>query len=108
MKSITDRGLQISGFSCHNNPISPDPTEAKEADETLRKTIRLANLLDLPVVNTFSGIAGSDDTAKSLIGLLHLGQQPTLEIYDYQWNEKLIPYWQDLAEFAKEQDVKLP
>ncbi len=30
------------------------------------------------------------------------------EIYDYQWNEKLIPYWQDLAEFAKEQDVKLP
>lgn len=59
MKSITDRGLQISGFSCHNNPISPHPTEAKEADETLRKTIRLANLLDVPVVNTFSGIAGS-------------------------------------------------
>ncbi len=31
-------------FGCNNNPISPDPIEAKEADETLRKTIRLANL----------------------------------------------------------------
>ncbi|CUC88868.1 IolE protein-like protein [Staphylococcus aureus] len=80
MKSITDRGLQISGFSCHNNPISPDPIEAKEADETLRKTIRLANLLDVPVVNTFSGIAQDQMIPlKSLIGLLHLGQQPTLK-----------------------------
>lgn len=107
MKSITDRGLQISGFSCHNNPISPDPTEAKEADETLRKTIRLANLLDVPVVNTFSGIAGSDDTAKKPNWPVTPWPTAYSEIYDYQWNEKLIPYWQDLAEFAKEQDVKI-
>ncbi|HDK4400795.1 TPA: sugar phosphate isomerase/epimerase [Staphylococcus aureus] len=107
MKSITDRGLQISGFSCHNNPISPDPIEAKEADETLRKTIRLANLLDVPVVNTFSGIAGSDDTAKKPNWPVTPWPTAYSEIYDYQWNEKLIPYWQDLAEFAKEQDVKI-
>ncbi|RZH89659.1 sugar phosphate isomerase/epimerase, partial [Staphylococcus aureus] len=64
MKTITDRGLQISGFSCHNNPISPDPIEAKEADETLRQTIRVESLLAVTVLNTFSGIEGSDNTAK--------------------------------------------
>lgn len=31
MKSITDRGLQISGFSCHNNPISPDQSRSKRS-----------------------------------------------------------------------------
>jgi sugar phosphate isomerase/epimerase len=50
-------GLPPVPTSIISNPISPDPIEAKEADETLRKTIRLANLLDVPVVNTFSGIA---------------------------------------------------
>ncbi|WP_256075342.1 sugar phosphate isomerase/epimerase family protein, partial [Staphylococcus aureus] len=106
---VSDKSL--NDFIGLDNPvapnISPDPTEAKEADETLRKTIRLANLLDVPVVNTFSGIAGSDDTAKK--PNLPVTPWPTAysEIYDYQWNEKLIPYWQDLAVFAKEQDVKI-
>ena len=63
--------------------------------KTLRKTIRLANLLDVPVVNTFSGIAGSQMIPlKSLIGLLHLGQQPTLKFMIIS-GMKVDTYWQD-------------
>ncbi|MBI5974849.1 sugar phosphate isomerase/epimerase family protein [Staphylococcus canis] len=107
MEKIESRGLQISGFSCHNNPISPDKEEAQLADETLRKTIQLAALLNVPVVNTFSGVAGSDDSAKRANWPVTPWPTVYTEIYEYQWEHKLIPYWKDLAEFAKAHDVKI-
>ena len=60
LEKIQQRGLGISAFSCHNNPISPNQDHAQDAHDTLFKTIKLAALLNVPVVNTFSGVAGSD------------------------------------------------
>ncbi|MCI0528375.1 MAG: sugar phosphate isomerase/epimerase, partial [Nitrospira sp.] len=58
MEAITSRGLILSALSCHGNPVHPDKDVAKNADEVFRKTVRLANLLKVPVVNTFSGLPG--------------------------------------------------
>ena len=55
LDAVSSRGLMISALSCHGNPLSPDEAFAKESDETLVKTIHLATLLNVPVVNTFSG-----------------------------------------------------
>ena len=52
-KKIADAGLTISALSCHNNPLHPDAAIAKEADDVLRKTVRLAEQLEVPVVVTF-------------------------------------------------------
>src|SRR5574341_1874955 len=59
---LSDKNLEISALSCHNNPISPLADVAKEADELLRKTIKLASLMHVPVVNGFSGVAGGNAT----------------------------------------------
>ncbi|UXV37687.1 sugar phosphate isomerase/epimerase family protein [Staphylococcus simulans] len=107
LNKIHSRGLEISGYSCHNNPISPNPEKAREADETLRKTIELAALTNVPVVNTFSGIAGSDETAKYPNWPVTPWPTAYSDIYNWQWEEKLIPYWKDLAEYAKEKDVRI-
>ncbi|MGI2280049.1 sugar phosphate isomerase/epimerase family protein [Staphylococcus cohnii] len=107
LKSIHQRGLEISAFSCHNNPISPNQEKAKNSDETLRKTIKLASLLNVPVVNTFSGVAGSDETAKYPNWPVTPWPTAYSDIYEWQWNEKLIPYWKSLAEYAKEHKVKV-
>ena len=49
LAKLADEGLEISALSCHNNPISPLKNEAQEADELLRKTIKLASLMNVPV-----------------------------------------------------------
>ncbi|MFQ3792245.1 sugar phosphate isomerase/epimerase [Staphylococcus nepalensis] len=105
--AIHKRGLSISAFSCHNNPISPNNETAAKSDETLIKTIKLAALLNVPVVNTFSGVAGSDETAK--FPNWPVTPWPTVysNILEWQWEEKLIPYWKKIGEFAKEQGVKI-
>jgi sugar phosphate isomerase/epimerase len=71
--------LTISALSCHDNPISPNKDQAKQAQETFKKTVQLASLLDVPVVNTFSGVAGSDEKLSILTGQLHHGQQSILK-----------------------------
>ncbi|WP_271397460.1 sugar phosphate isomerase/epimerase family protein [Salinicoccus roseus] len=107
MEKFTSRGLIISAFSCHGNPISPDEAFRRESDEILRKSIRLANLMDVPVVNTFSGTPAGNETDTAVNWPVTPWPEEYSEIKEWQWKNRLIPYWQDIAELAKENDVKI-
>ncbi|MGK9045402.1 sugar phosphate isomerase/epimerase family protein [Mammaliicoccus vitulinus] len=107
MDAITQRGLEISAFSCHDNPVSPDKEHAKQAHETFIKTVELASILGVPVVNTFSGIPGSDEDSKHPNWPVTPWPTAYSEILEWQWEEKLIPYWKEAAQFAKDHNVKI-
>ena len=107
LKEITSRGLEISAFSCHGNPISPDLTFAKESHHALVKTIKLASLMNVPVVNCFSGTAGDHEGASYPNWPVAPWPNEYGEILKWQWEEKLIPYWKELGQFAKEHNVKI-
>ena len=62
---IADAGLTISALSCHSNPVHPLEAVAERDDEVLRKTLRLAELLDVPAVVTFSGCPGGGPEDKT-------------------------------------------
>ncbi|CAM4179369.1 sugar phosphate isomerase/epimerase family protein [Erysipelothrix aquatica] len=107
LQKFADHDITISALSCHNNPLSPNREEAELADKTLRDTLKLAHLLGVPVVNTFSGIPGDSETAS-------YPNWPTLswpteyqKIYKWQWETKVIPYWKDIAQVAESLDVKI-
>ncbi|MFQ6102544.1 MAG: sugar phosphate isomerase/epimerase family protein, partial [Anaerolineae bacterium] len=93
MEAITSRGLILSALSIHNNPVHPDEKVAKEADEVFHRAVRLAQLLEVPVINTFSGLpAGAPGDA--MPNWVTCPWPPHfLEMLDYQWNEVAIPYW---------------
>lgn len=107
LKAFADHSLFISSFSCHGNPISPDETLRTESDMTLRKTIKLAALMNVPVVNCFSGTAGDSEDAKQPNWPVVAWPTEYADIYNWQWENKLIPYWQEIAELAKEHHVKI-
>jgi sugar phosphate isomerase/epimerase len=107
MEAITSRGLVLSALSVHNNPLHPYQKTAGTADRGLRDAIRLAQMLGVPVVNTFSGLpAGApQDTMPNWVTCPW--PPHFLEILDYQWNQVAIPYWQETAQFAAEHGIKL-
>ena len=107
LDKIHSRGLMISAFSCHDNPISPNKEHAKKSHDTLVKTIRLAQMLQVPVVNTFSGIPGSHENSK--YPNWPVTPWPTVyeDILKWQWEEKLIPYWKKMGQFANDHGVKI-
>ena len=107
LKKVSDRGLIISAFSCHNNPISPDKVEARAGDELLRKTIKLAQLMGVPVVNTFSGTAGDNEDAKAPNWPVIPWPTAYTDIKTWQWENKLIPYWKEIGNIAAEYGIKI-
>jgi sugar phosphate isomerase/epimerase len=50
-----DKGVYISGLGYYPNPLDPDPKQAKFFVDHLKKVIKAASVLNIPVVNTFIG-----------------------------------------------------
>lgn len=101
------RGIIISALSCHDNPISPVKAEREAADALLRKTIKLASLLGVPVVNTFSGTAGSDEHATAPNWPVVAWPTVYSDIKTWQWENRIIPYWREIGLLAQAHQVKI-
>ncbi|MGD8779637.1 MAG: sugar phosphate isomerase/epimerase [Ignavibacteria bacterium] len=106
-KNIIDRGLMVSAFSCHGNPLSPDKEFAAESDKAFRDTVRLAAEMEVGVVNLFSGCPGDSEEAKYPNWVTCAWPPEFLKILDWQWEEKVIPYWKEAGAFAEKAGVKL-
>lgn len=107
LEKVESRGLMISAFSCHDNLISPNKYEANQAHETFIKTVKLAQLMNVPVVNTFSGIPGSHEYSKYPNWPVTPWPAVYSDILNWQWEEKIVPYWKEQGEFAKDHGIKI-
>lgn len=105
--AIADRGLMISALSCHGNPLHPDPVQANGFHEAWRNTLKLAELLGVEIVVTFSGCPGGSPEDK--VPNWHVCAWPTdhATSLEWQWQERVIPYWRTEAETAAAHGVKV-
>jgi len=106
-REFDDAGLTISALSCHGNPLHPDRATAQSYDEVFRKTVCLAKRLEVPVVVTFSGCPGDSDDAKHPNWVTTPWPPEFLDVLEWQWEKKAIPYWRDAAAFAADHGVKV-
>jgi sugar phosphate isomerase/epimerase len=106
-KKLADNGFSISALSCHGNPIHPDAAYAKKCQDTNEKTILLAEKLGVPVVVDFSGCPGDSDNAKYPNWVTCPWPPDFLDLLDWQWEKKVIPYWTKRAKFAADHGIKI-
>ncbi|MDA8353922.1 MAG: sugar phosphate isomerase/epimerase [Firmicutes bacterium] len=106
-KAVEDRGLMIGSLSCHGNPLTPDTAFAKESRELFQKTVKLAEKLEVPVINCFSGTPGDHEGAKYPNWPVAPWPNEYREVMEWQWKEKIIPYWKEAGQFAKDHQVKV-
>ena len=57
-KKFADKGLRVATLSCHGNPVHPNLPHAQKDIDTFRKTVLLAEMLDVKVIVGFSGCPG--------------------------------------------------
>jgi sugar phosphate isomerase/epimerase len=107
LNQIRDAGLSISSLSCHGNPLHPNKAVAQEYDEAFRKSVRLAEILKVPVVVTFSGCPGDNDNATCPNWVTCPWPPEFLETLEWQWDKKVIPYWEEAGKFAANHGVKV-
>jgi DNA-(apurinic or apyrimidinic site) lyase len=104
---LDEHDLEISALATHNNPLHPDEERASEADQELREAIELADQLDVDAVTCFSGLpaGGPNDEVPNWITAPWPPEHR--EAHEYQWEKVGIPYWQDLADHARDFGVNV-
>jgi sugar phosphate isomerase/epimerase len=104
---LEEHGMIISALSQHGNPLHPQRRIAAAAHTTWRRTIALAEQLGVPIVNAFSGCPGDSDAGRFPNWVTCAWPPEFLELLDWQWREKVIPYWRSEALVAGQHGVRV-
>jgi sugar phosphate isomerase/epimerase len=105
-KKFEDRGIRVATLSCHGNPIHPDAKHAQKDIDTFRKTVLLAEMLDVKVIVGFSGCPGGTPQDTQPNWITYRWPAEYAQMQDWQWKEKVIPYWKEAAKYAREHGIK--
>ncbi len=105
--NLEKSGLEISALSCHGNPLHPKETVAHPHDEDFRNTVRLAAELGVETVITFAGCPGDSENSVRPNWVTCAWPPDFREVLDWQWDEKVEPYWREAAGFAQKRGVRV-
>ncbi|MBE6556555.1 MAG: sugar phosphate isomerase/epimerase [Ruminococcaceae bacterium] len=97
--------VSVCALACHGNPLHPNAHIAKQFDTDFKNAVLLAEKMGVDTVITFSGCPGDHEGAKYPNWVTCPWPGDFLEILDWQWNEKIIPYWKETAAFALAHNV---
>ncbi len=97
--------VEICALAAHGNALHPDKAIAAQFDKDFRNAVLLAEKLGVDTVITFSGCPGDSENSKYPNWVTCPWPEDFLAILDWQWNEKLIPYWKEAGAFAKAHKV---
>jgi sugar phosphate isomerase/epimerase len=97
--------VEVCALATHGNAVHPDKAIAAAFDKDFRNAVLLAEKMGVDTVITFSGCPGDHEGAKYPNWVTCPWPEDFLAILDWQWNEKIIPYWTEAAAFALEHKV---
>jgi len=97
--------IEISALSCHGNPLHPQKAIAEAFDQQFRNTILAAEALGVDTVIGFSGCPGDCENSLYPNWVVCPWPDDNLRILEWQWKEKIIPYWTEMAAFAKSHGI---
>ena len=75
-------------------------------DTDMRNAVLLAAELGIDTITCFSGCAGDCPESKYPNWVTCSWPDDYMKILEYQWNDVLIPYWVNFAQFCREHGVK--
>ncbi|MBL9073034.1 sugar phosphate isomerase/epimerase [Tabrizicola sp.] len=103
LKAFADRGLEVIALNANGNPLHP--TDPKQG-QGLKDTIRVAGDLGIKTIVTMSGLPAGRDGDLMPNWVVSSWPPETQEILHYQWQEKLIPFWTEIASLCHEHGVE--
>jgi sugar phosphate isomerase/epimerase len=104
-KKFSDKNIRVATLSCHGNPVHPDPKHAAQDAESFRKTVLLAEKLDVKVIVGFSGCPGGSPSDAQPNWITYRWPPEYNEMLQWQWKEKVVPYWKGAAKYAREHGI---
>lgn len=98
--------IEISAISCHGNPLHPQKDIAEKFHNQFKNAILAAEELGIKTIIGFAGCPGDCETSMYPNWVTCPWPDDFGAILKWQWEEKVIPYWKDMAKFAKEHGIE--
>jgi sugar phosphate isomerase/epimerase len=104
LEVLERNGLELAALNCNGNQLHP--VDGERQSKVVSDTVRVAELLGVDKIVLMSGLpaGGPDDLRPNWVTCAWPLENG--EILQWQWNEKLLPYWQKLAALGKECGIK--
>lgn len=98
--------LTVSALVCAANPLHPDKAVAAAAHQSFVDTCRLAAALEVDTLVLHSGCAGDCASSKHPNFITSLRRDEDREVYMWQWERVLIPYWKSAVATATSYGIR--
>ncbi len=103
--TLKKHDVRVCALATHGNALHPNKAIAEAFDTDFKNAVLLAEKMGVDTVITFSGCPGDCDNSQYPNWVTCPWPEDFLKILDWQWNEKLIPYWKKTAAFAEAHHV---
>ena len=98
--------IEIAAISCHGNPLHPQKEIAEDYDKQFKNAILAAEAFGVETIIGFSGCPGDCENSMYPNWVTCAWPDDYGKILEWQWEKKVIPYWKETAEFAKNHGIK--
>ncbi|PRA22357.1 sugar phosphate isomerase/epimerase family protein [Pseudomonas poae] len=102
-RGFEQHNLEIIALNANGNPLHP--TQPEQA-QCLKDTIRLAGEWGIKTVCTMSGLPEGQAGDRMPNWVVASWPPETQTILRYQWEERLLPFWSEIADLAKAHGVE--
>ena len=103
--------LQISSFSCHGSPLMPDEQIAELYRFQFRQVCELMEKIGVRRMTLVAGLPEAAEGESSPAWITQQTQEPNLSFWmntlQWQWDQRLIPYWKEQGKIAADHGVTL-
>ena len=103
--------LEVSSLSCHGSPLSPNEEIASTYRFQFRQACELMEKIGLERMTLVAGLPEAVEGETCPVWITQQTQEPNLSFWmdtlQWQWDQRLIPYWKEQAKIAADHGVTL-
>ncbi len=103
---LAENHISLPALACHGNPLHPDKDTARRFEEDFRAAVLLAEQLGVDTLVGFSGCPGDCENSRYPNWVTCTWPNDYKKILEWQWNERLIPYWKEETAFMAQHGVR--
>ena len=103
--TVLDRNqIKLAALNCSGNQLHP--TDGERQTKVVYDTVRVAEMLGVDAIVLMSGLpaGGPNDSRPNWVTCAWPLENG--EILEWQWTERLLPFWNKLAAFGKDHGIK--
>lgn len=107
LDAIQRHGLEISALGIHGQPLSPDPAIADEYSLQFRRACQFAEAIGVDRLTLLAGLPEGSPGDRSPCWVTSAFPPYNQAIVQWQWEERVIPYWREHGRFAEDHGCRL-